>query len=64
AHTSHGGTMAKKIASTMNLTERQTVAIRKEAAAKDVSFGEILRRIIDDWMERKPRLGDKLYDKQ
>lgn len=53
--------MAKKIASTMNLTERQTVAIRKEATAKDLSFGEVLRRIIDEWMERKPRLADKLY---
>lgn len=51
----------RKIASTVSLTQRQTDLIRKEAKRLEISFGEMARRIFDDWAEKRPGLAAKLY---
>jgi len=43
----------RKVQSTISLTERQDTAIRKEASRNDISYGDQIRRIFDDWLNRQ-----------
>lgn len=45
---------ASKVSTTLRLTERQDQAITQEARRLDISFGDLVRRILDDWMQRQP----------
>lgn len=44
----------RKVPSTVSLTQRQTDAVRRDAKAKGISFGEMIRRIMDEWLDRQP----------
>lgn len=51
----------RKVPNTISLTRRQTDVVRKESARLGISFGDMVRRIVDEWLERKPTLSQKLY---
>lgn len=41
----------RMIPSTFSLTPQQTAALRAESKRRGVSFGEVMRRIVDEWMD-------------
>lgn len=43
-----------KIPTTLHLTERQTNAIRQESKRLEISFSDLVRRIMDEWVSRQP----------
>lgn len=50
------------IGNNVRLTSRQTSTIDAEAKRKGISFGDQLRRVIDEWIDRpKQTLGQQLY---
>lgn len=47
---------------TVSLTRRQADAVQKDAERLGISFGDRLRRILDEWTDKaSPGLGQKLY---
>lgn len=55
----------KKVSTTVRLTQRQDAAVSQEAKRLDISTGELMRRIFDEWMARLPNggLAGKVYSK-
>lgn len=52
-----------KVSTSLRLTERQEQAIHREAKRLDISFGDVVRRILDEWIGRQNTegLAGKVY---
>lgn len=51
----------RKVPNNLSLTVRQTQALTKEGRRLGISTAEVARRILDDWLEKRPTLANKLY---
>ena len=51
----------RKIPNNVSLTARQTQLVDKEAKRVGISFSEQLRRIVDEWGDRKYSMAGKIY---
>lgn len=53
----------QKIQRNVAMTARQIGAVEKEAKRLQISFSDMMRRIIDEWGDRKPSpaTSQKLY---
>lgn len=56
------GRAERKIPINVCFTSRQNTAIEKEAKRLQITFADTLRRIVDEWADKKPSLANKMYE--